>query len=78
MKNYNVIIGSDTGLVRVMERINLVAAKNIPILLHGESGCGKELIAQVIHERSTRKSEVFRRINCGAIAPELIDSELFG
>ncbi len=61
-----------------MERVNLVAPKNIPILIHGESGSGKEVVAQTIHERSARKDQVFRRVNCGAIAPELIDSELFG
>lgn len=74
----NLIIGADDGLAQVMERVNLVAKKDIPVLIHGESGCGKELIAQAIHERSARKNEIFRRVNCGAIAPELIDSELFG
>ncbi len=78
MKSVSEIIGQDSGLAKVMERVDLVAAKNIPILIHGESGSGKELIAQAIHERSLRKNEVFRRVNCGAIAPELIDSELFG
>ncbi len=72
------IIGADTGLAQVMERVSLVAKKDIPVLIHGESGCGKELIAQIIHERSIRKNQIFRRVNCGAIASELIDSELFG
>jgi len=72
------IIGRHSGLAKVMERVALVAPKNIPILIHGESGSGKELVAQEIHERSKRKNEVFKRVNCGAIAPELIDSELFG
>lgn len=78
MKSKSEIIGHDSGLAHVMERVALVAPKNIPILLHGESGSGKELVAQAIHERSLRKDEVFRRVNCAAIAPELIDSELFG
>jgi len=78
MKNLSKIIGNDSGLAKVMERVDLVAPKNIPILIHGESGSGKEIIAQAIHERSMRKNEVFRRVNCAAIAPELIDSELFG
>jgi len=78
MKNQTNIVGHNSGLAKVMERVALVAPKNIPILIHGESGSGKELVAQEIHERSKRKNEVFRRVNCGAIAPELIDSELFG
>lgn len=78
MENVAKIIGHDSGLAKVMERVDLVASKNIPILIHGESGSGKELVAQAIHERSLRKAEAFRRVNCGAISPELIDSELFG
>ncbi len=78
MEKHTQIIGHDSGLAKVMERVNLVAPKNIPILIHGESGSGKEVVAQTIHERSARKNQIFRRVNCGAIAPELIDSELFG
>ena len=78
MRKSTEIIGSNSGLSTVMERIDLVATKNIPILIHGESGSGKELVAQAIHERSQRKNAIFKRVNCGAIAPELIDSELFG
>jgi transcriptional regulator with GAF, ATPase, and Fis domain len=78
MKRKPKIIGHDSGLANVMERVALVASKNIPILIHGESGSGKELVAQEIHELSQRKNNIFRRVNCGAIAPELIDSELFG
>ena len=78
MKNRAKIIGDDSGLAKVMERVALVAPKEIPILIHGESGSGKELIAQAIHERSLRRDKIFRRVNCAAIAPALIDSELFG
>jgi transcriptional regulator with GAF, ATPase, and Fis domain len=78
MKTKDEIIGNDTGLAKVFERIDLIAPKNIPIIIYGESGSGKELVAQAIHEHSLRKDEVFRRVNCAAIAPELIDSELFG
>jgi transcriptional regulator with GAF, ATPase, and Fis domain len=78
MENVTKIIGHDSGLVNVMERVALVAPKNIPIIIHGESGSGKELVAHEIHKYSLRKNEVFRRVNCAAIAPELIDSELFG
>ncbi|MBN2341158.1 MAG: sigma-54-dependent Fis family transcriptional regulator [Deltaproteobacteria bacterium] len=72
------IIGAKTGLKSVLSRVNLVAPKNIPVLLHGETGSGKEVIAQAVHERSNRSTQKFVRVNCGAIAPELIDSELFG
>jgi transcriptional regulator with GAF, ATPase, and Fis domain len=78
MKMDDEIIGCDSGLAKVFERIDLVAPKNIPIIIYGESGSGKELVSQAIHERSLRKDQIFRRVNCAAIAPELIDSELFG
>lgn len=72
------IIGADGGLKPVMERIALVAHLDIPVLLFGETGTGKEIVARAIHEHSLRREEAFIRVNCGAIPPELIDSELFG
>ena len=72
------LIGGDTGLAAVMARANLVARSNAPVLLFGETGTGKEIIARAIHEHSSFRSGPFRRVNCGAVAPELIDSELFG
>jgi hydrogenase-4 transcriptional activator len=72
------LIGGDTGLAAVMARAHLVARSSAPVLLFGETGTGKEIIARAIHERSTYRNGPFRRVNCGAIAPELIDSELFG
>jgi transcriptional regulator with GAF, ATPase, and Fis domain len=72
------LIGSDTGLAAVMARARLVARNDVPVLLFGETGTGKEIIARAIHEHSTFKNGPFRRVNCGAIPPELIDSELFG
>jgi transcriptional regulator with GAF, ATPase, and Fis domain len=72
------LIGGDTGLAAVMARARLVARSNAPVLLFGETGTGKEIIARAIHEHSTFRSGPFRRVNCGAIAPDLIDSELFG
>ena len=53
-------------------------AASAPVLLFGETGTGKEIIARAIHEHSPFRRGPFRRVNCGAIAPELIDSELFG
>jgi transcriptional regulator with GAF, ATPase, and Fis domain len=72
------LIGGDTGLAAVMARAQIVSRSSAPVLLFGETGTGKEIIARAIHEHSTYRSGPFRRVNCGAIAPELIDSELFG
>ncbi len=72
------IIGADHGLRSVMERVTLVARSDVPVLLLGETGSGKEVIARAIHERSPRARGPFLRINCGAIPSELIDAELFG
>src|SRR6476620_1323280 len=72
------LIGGDTGLAAVMSRARLVSRSGAPVLLFGETGTGKESIARAIHEESPFRRGPFRRVNCGAIAPELIDSELFG
>ena len=72
------LIGADTGLAGVMTRAHMVSRSAAPVLLFGETGTGKEIIARAIHEHSTFRGGPFRRVNCGAIAPELIDSELFG
>ncbi len=72
------VVGSETGLREVMERINLVAHSDVPVLILGETGTGKELVARAIHKGSRRQVGPFLRVNCGAIPPELIDSELFG
>ena len=61
-----------------MARARMVSRSSAPVLLFGETGTGKEIIARAIHEHSTFRNGPFRRVNCGAIAPELIDSELFG
>src|SRR3954469_944262 len=72
------LIGGDTGLAAVMARAHMVSRSSAPVLLFGETGTGKEIIARAVHEHSPFRSGPFRRVNCGAIAPELIDSELFG
>jgi len=74
----DVIIGSDSGLRSVMERVELVACSDVPVLIFGETGTGKELVARAIHKRSSRATGPVIRANCGAIPPELIDSQLFG
>jgi transcriptional regulator with GAF, ATPase, and Fis domain len=72
------IIGTGTGLRRVFERIELAARADVPVLILGETGAGKEVLARAVHERSDRRERPFVRVNCGAIPPDLIDSELFG
>ncbi len=72
------VVGQDTGLKTVIERVNLICQSDMPVLILGETGTGKELIARMIHNRSDRREGPFLRINCGAIPPELIDSQLFG
>jgi hydrogenase-4 transcriptional activator len=72
------IVGVDSGLSAVMERVELVAPSDAPVLIFGETGTGKELVARAIHTRSRRSAGPFHRVNCGAIPPELIDSQLFG
>ncbi len=72
------IVGVESGLRAVMERVELVARSDAPVLIFGETGTGKELIARAIHNRSARRNGPFNRVNCGAIPPELIDSQLFG
>jgi transcriptional regulator with GAF, ATPase, and Fis domain len=72
------VIGADFGLRDLMEMVRQVAPSTSPVLLLGETGTGKEVIANAIHELSARRDGPFVRVNCGAIAESLIDSELFG
>jgi len=72
------VVGVNGSLKSVMERVEQVAPTNAPVLILGETGTGKEVIARAIHARSTRRDGPIVRVNCGAIPPELVDSELFG
>ncbi len=72
------IIGGNTGLRNVMEMVSQVAPLNNMVLLLGETGTGKEMIANAIHFSSPRKDGPFIKVNCGALPDNLIDSELFG
>src|SRR4051812_18124288 len=74
----DIVIGARLGLRSVLERVAMVAPSDLPVLLLGETGTGKEVIARVIHNGSLRCDGPFWRINCGALSPELVDSELFG
>jgi hydrogenase-4 transcriptional activator len=72
------IVGAEAGLRDVMERVDKVAPTDAPVLILGETGAGKEVIARAIHQRSARRAGPIVRVNCGAIPGELVDSELFG
>jgi transcriptional regulator with GAF, ATPase, and Fis domain len=72
------IVGAGTGLRTVLERVEQVAHTDTPVLILGETGTGKEVIARAIHSRSRRALGPVVRVNCGAIPPGLVDSELFG
>ncbi|NCY02178.1 MAG: sigma-54-dependent Fis family transcriptional regulator [Planctomycetia bacterium] len=60
------------------DRVELVARSDVPVLILGETGTGKEVVSRAIHTRSKRSDGPFIRVNCGAIPPELVDSQLFG
>ena len=72
------IVGSSEALRRVLTEVAKVAPTDSTVLILGETGTGKELIARAIHKRSTRSTRAFIRVNCAAIPPSLIASELFG
>jgi len=72
------IVGAESGLRAVMQRVDKVAGTDTPVLILGETGSGKEVIARALHNRSPRHSGPIVRVNCGAIPTELVDSELFG
>lgn len=72
------IVGERGGLRGIIERVEQVARTDVPVLVLGETGSGKEVIARAIHERSPRSAGPMVRVNCGAIPTELVDSELFG
>jgi formate hydrogenlyase transcriptional activator len=75
---YEAIVGSSGALRRVILQIDKVAPTDSTVLISGETGTGKELIASAIHKRSKRSAKAFIRVNCAAIPPSLIASELFG
>ncbi|REE93911.1 sigma-54 interaction domain-containing protein [Cupriavidus plantarum] len=66
------------AMQRLLSQLDRVAATDVTMLAVGESGAGKEVVARAVHERSNRRTGPFIAVNCGAIAPTLIESELFG
>jgi transcriptional regulator with GAF, ATPase, and Fis domain len=72
------IVGAEYGLKNVMDMVRQVAPMNSPVLLLGETGVGKEVVANAIHYTSSKRGGPFVKVNCGAIPDNLLDSELFG
>ncbi|MBI4874076.1 MAG: sigma-54-dependent Fis family transcriptional regulator [Acidobacteria bacterium] len=72
------MIGSSSGMVGIYKIVSRVAPTDATVLLEGETGTGKELIARMIHRNSKRAEQPFAPVDCGAVAPALLESELFG
>lgn len=76
--NFGEIVGNSPALRAVLQQVEQVAPTDSTVLINGETGTGKELIARAIHERSRRKTRPLVKVNCGAISAGLVESELFG
>jgi formate hydrogenlyase transcriptional activator len=76
--NFAEIVGKSSALRKVLKRVETVAPTDSTVLIYGETGAGKELIARAIHDLSPRKSKAFVKLNCAAIPTGLLESELFG
>jgi len=72
------LLGESAPMRELCERIELAARANAPVLIHGERGTGKELVARAIHEGSKRSGGPYEKLNCAAVPADLIESELFG
>ncbi len=72
------LIGTSPATQRLRSKVKKVARSQAPIHIHGESGAGKEVVARLVHSSSSRHAGPFIAVNCGAIPPELVESELFG
>src|SRR5271167_1886228 len=76
--NFEDIVGKSAAIRKVLDQIAIVAPTSTTVLLHGETGTGKELVARAIHNLSPRRGRTFVRLNCAAIPSGLVESELFG
>jgi len=76
--NFEEIVGNSKGLIDVLRKVETVAPTDSTVLILGETGCGKELIARAVHDRSKRRHRPLVKVNCGAIPTGLVESELFG
>jgi transcriptional regulator with GAF, ATPase, and Fis domain len=76
--NFDEMVGGSPALIEALDRVQRVAATDTTVLIVGETGTGKELIARALHDRSARKDRPLVTVNCGAIPAGLVESELFG
>jgi len=76
--NKHTLLGSSPQIETLRKKISKLARSQAPVFIHGESGCGKELAAHLIHDQSPRADHPFIAVNCGAIPAELMESEFFG
>src|SRR5579864_6253768 len=76
--NFEEIVGNSKAILEVLDRVSTVAPTDSTVLILGETGCGKELIARAIHSHGARKHRPLVKVNCGAIPTGLVESELFG
>ncbi|QDV74988.1 sigma-54-dependent transcriptional regulator [Botrimarina mediterranea] len=72
------VIGESEAMRSVIERLSRIAPTDATVLIQGDTGCGKELVAQAIHQNSPRKTRPFVALNCGALSENILESELFG
>src|SRR5271169_5272213 len=71
-------LAASPQMVRIRQQILQIAPVDVPVFIYGESGVGKEVVARMIHMRSTRRNQAFIKVNCAALPGELLESELFG
>jgi predicted ATPase/transcriptional regulator with GAF, ATPase, and Fis domain len=76
--NFEEMVGRSQALLEMLQKVELVAPTDSTVLLYGETGTGKELVARAVHDRSGRKDRPLVKVNCGAISAGLVESELFG
>ncbi len=76
--NNRYFLAASPAMLRIYENVRLLAAVNVPVLILGESGVGKDVIANLLHKHSRRAAHPFCSVNCAALPPDLLESELFG
>jgi len=76
--HFGLLWGKSGAMQRIYEQISRVAGTSVTVFITGESGTGKEVVAQTVHDLSRRRKRPFLAVNCGAISPNLIESEIFG